>query len=85
MKAGPNTNCSMLKVKNLQSSKESSYPEMRIKTDAIMKFNLPTRHFGVWRAPIFTVGEPVRSTCGNSHEEEKEKDRFLLSLHQTIL
>ena len=35
---------------------------------------------------IFTVGEAVRSTCGNSHkEEEKEKeDRFHLSLHQTI-
>ena len=36
---------------------------------------------------IFTVGEAVRSTCGNSHEkEEKEKeDHFHLSLHQTIL
>ena len=31
------------------------------------------------RQQIFTVGEAVRSTCGNSHkEEEKEKeDRFL--------
>ena len=36
---------------------------------------------------IFIVGEAVRSTCGNSHEEKKkeEKDRFHLSLHQTIL
>ena len=37
---------------------------------------------------IFTVGEAVRSTCGNSHEkEEKEEkeDHFHLSLHQTIL
>ena len=34
---------------------------------------------------IFTVGEAIRSTCGNSHEEEKEKNRFHLSLPQTIL
>ena len=34
---------------------------------------------------IFTVGEAVRSPCGNSHEEKEEKkDRFLLSLLQTI-
>ena len=33
----------------------------------------------------FTVGEAERSTCGNSHEEKKEKkekDRFHLSLHK---
>ena len=35
---------------------------------------------------IFTVGEAVRSTCGNSHkEEEKEEKNFHLSLLQTIL
>ena len=34
---------------------------------------------------IFTVGEAVRSTCGNSHEKEEEEDHFHLSLHQTIL
>ena len=29
---------------------------------------------------IFTVGEAVRSTCGNSHdEEENEEDHFHLS------
>ena len=37
---------------------------------------------------FITVGEAVRSTCGNSHEkkeEEEENNRFHLSLHQTIL
>ena len=38
---------------------------------------------------VFTVGEAVRSTCGNSHEEKdeekEENNRFHLSLHQTIL
>ena len=36
---------------------------------------------------IFTVGEAVRSTFGNSHEKEKEEneDRFHVSLIQTIL
>ena len=35
---------------------------------------------------IFTVGEAVRSTCGNSHEEKEEKEnRFHLSLLQTML
>ena len=41
---------------------------------------------------VFTVGEAVRSTCGNSPEEEekkeekeKEENHFHLSLHQTIL
>ena len=34
---------------------------------------------------IFTVGEAVRSTCGNSQEKkEEEEDCFHLSLHQTI-
>ena len=36
------------------------------------------------KGALFTVGEAVRSTCGNSHEEE-ENNRFHLSLHQTIL
>ena len=31
------------------------------------------------------VGEAVRSTCVNSHEEEQENDCFCLSLLQTIL
>ena len=31
---------------------------------------------------FFTVGEAVRSTCGNSNDEE-EDDRFHLSIHQT--
>ena len=34
---------------------------------------------------IFTVGEAVRSTCGNSHEEEEEEKNFHLSLLQTTL
>ena len=33
---------------------------------------------------VITVGEAVRSTCGNSHEEE-ENHNFHLSLQQTIL
>ena len=35
----------------------------------------------IWWRIFFTVGEAVRSTCGHSDEE---KDRFHLSLHQTI-
>ena len=37
---------------------------------------------------IFTVGEAVRSTCGNPHENEEneeEEERFHLSHLQTIL
>ena len=39
---------------------------------------------------IFTVGEAVRSTCGNPHEKEEEEEeeneeRFHLSHLQTIL
>ena len=34
---------------------------------------------------IFTNGEAIRSTCGNSHDEEEEEHCFHLSLHQTIL
>ena len=40
------------------------------------------------REMIFTVGEAVRSTCGNPHEkenEENEEERFHLSHPQTIL
>ena len=46
-----------------------------------------TTHVGLFsNLAIFTVGEAVRSTCGNSHdEEEKKESRFHLSLHQTIL
>ena len=33
------------------------------------------------RDPVFTVGEAIRSTCGNSHEK---KDRFHPFLHLTI-
>ena len=28
---------------------------------------------------IFTVGEAVRSTCGNSHDDDEEEDHFHLS------
>ena len=35
-----------------------------------------------WNTLFFTVGEAVRSTCGNSHEEENE-NHFHLSLLQT--
>ena len=41
-----------------------------------------------WNGSLFTVGEAVRSTCGNSHDdddEENEEDRFHLSHLQTIL
>ena len=31
---------------------------------------------------LFTIGEAAWSTCGNSHDEEKEKERFPLSLHK---
>ena len=35
---------------------------------------------------VFTVGEAVRSTCGKSHDDDDEKkNRFHLSLLQTIL
>ena len=28
---------------------------------------------------IFTVGEAVRSTCGNSHDDDEEEDHFHLN------
>ena len=31
---------------------------------------------------LFTIGEAAWSTCGNSHDEEKKKERFHLSLHK---
>ena len=50
--------------------------------DITIMCSLPLDHF----YKFFTVGEAVRSTCGNSHDEEKEKKNCLhLSLHQTIL